>query len=77
MLYIAQPCGGEKNDLTAICRRVNVVFAIEVGVIYLSATIPDGHGDSAETTLTVAQNANGAPPTCSDVHPPLTCCWCC
>jgi hypothetical protein len=41
-------------------RRINVVFAIEVGVIYLSATVPDSHGDEAPIVLTVSRNAQGA-----------------
>ena len=36
-----------------------MVFAIEVGVIYLSATVPDSHGDEAPIVLTVSQNAQG------------------
>ena len=36
-----------------------MVFAIEVGVIYLSATVPDSHGDEAPVVLTVSRNAQG------------------
>lgn len=39
--------------------RINVVFAIEIGVIYLSATVPESHGDEAPIVLTVSQNAEG------------------
>jgi hypothetical protein len=48
-----------------------VVFAIEVGVIYLSATVPDSHGDEAPIVLTVSRNAQGRRCQCA------VCCTCC
>lgn len=57
-------------SLSRCFRRVNVVFAVEVGVLYLSAAIPEKHANSAKITLTVAQNAEGALPHCLAVPSP-------
>lgn len=49
----------QSSNLPCYCCRINVVFAVEVGVIYLSCAVPLDAGDRADITLSVAVDAPG------------------